>query len=92
MEKLFTFKVWQIQHVKVTNLNIYFHACSTKFLNCWQYPEWKINTLSDTIPMVNRMKVVDISYDQKKKKKDRMSGTTKHSWHISHVIEKFPYK
>jgi len=78
MEKLFTFKVWQIQHVKVTNLNIYFHACSTKFLNCWQYPEWKINTLSDTIPMVNRMKVVDISYDQKKKKKDRMSGTTKH--------------
>lgn len=35
--------------LKISNLNIYFHPCSTKFLDGGQYFEGKINTLGDTI-------------------------------------------
>lgn len=34
-----------------TNLNIYFHSCSTQFFDCWQHPKWQIYTLSYTIPI-----------------------------------------
>lgn len=38
---------------KFLYLHIYFHTCSTELLNSRQHTEWKIHTLSDTVPVEN---------------------------------------